>query len=119
MTHLDTPILPFDWLLTDELKLMRSQFAKHKGGRIEISADGLEAVLRRFDKVLARSKEYENEISRLRWNAYAHRDREQSDARPANKALLRAIKDPNSNVTVLMPRYPDGVEEVPFTDGRE
>lgn len=112
MENRDTPILPFDWLLTDELKLMRGQFARHKGGRIEISADGLDAMLRRFDKVITRSKDYENEISRLRWNALAREERQQS-----SQALIEALGDPHSNVRLFMPRVP--VVEVPFSDGRD
>lgn len=111
MSNLHDPILPFDWLLSDELRLIKAQFGRHSGGPVQIDEAGVEAVIKQLAKALKRAKEYEAAISWMRWNARAALDRE------ANRKLLQAINLPDSNVTLLVPNA--GYTEVPFSDGRE
>lgn len=105
--------LPLDWLLSDDLRMLKAEFAKHSGGDLLINSSGLDVVLKRLSRAVAMAKKYENIISRKEWNARAELDRQ---ARHNDEALLSALADPSRKVVLF--GATDEIE-VPFSDGRE
>lgn len=87
---------------SDALADLRARFAAHRGGPVQLSADGVAWLLNRLDEVLALARASENEISRLKWNRCGAPDPDR---------VAAALSAAGSNVVPL-------VRERPFTDGR-
>lgn len=112
-------MIPFESLLSDDLKKLGARFAEFRGGSLTLSEVALNQVLDEFKQLCVRAKQYENEISMLAWNARAaldNVDQKWADQKQANRALLEAINDPDSNVVIMPARH--DYPEIPFDDGR-